>query len=239
MYEILSKYYEHVTEEQFLADLSKKNAVILMRDSRENRIQGFSTILDIRMTVGGRSVVGAFSGDTIIERAYWGQGTLGKAFLAYMLKQKLKNPFETFYWFLISKGYKTYLLMANNCPTHFPRHEKPTPPRVQAIMDRFYSELYPENYDARDGVIAFNGPACHLKNGVAAIENQLVESNPRIAFFAGRNPGWRKGNELACIATITFMMPFAYQLKCLVKAVRISRALRWTPIGLKSSEVKS
>ncbi|HEX4924621.1 MAG TPA: hypothetical protein VFV50_11065 [Bdellovibrionales bacterium] len=239
MYEILSKYYEHVTEAQFLSDLSRKNAVILMRDTSKNRIQGFSTILDIRMKVEGRTVIGAFSGDTIVERAYWGQGTLGKAFLAYMLKQKLKNPFKTFYWFLISKGYKTYLLMANNCPTHYPRHEKPTPAHVKAIMDRFYSELYPGNYDAGEGVIAFNGPACHLKTGVAAIERGLADANPRIAYFAEKNPGWHKGNELACIATITFAMPFAYQLKCLVKALRASRALRWTPIGLKSSEVKS
>jgi hypothetical protein len=103
MYEVLNKYYE-----------SEKDAVILMRDSVENRIQGFSTILDVRMKIGGKTVVGAFSGDTIIERSYWGQGILGKAFLSYMLKQKLKNPFRTFYWFLISKGYKTYLLMANN-----------------------------------------------------------------------------------------------------------------------------
>ena len=237
MFEILNKYYEHVTEEQFLADLHKKNAVIVMMDRATNRIQGFSTILDVRMRVNGKNVIGAFSGDTIVERAYWGQGTLGKAFLAYMLKQKLKNPFKTFYWFLISKGYKTYLLMANNCPTHYPRHEGATPFEITDIMNAFYTELYPKQYDPMAGVIAFNGPACHLKSGVAAIEKKLTDENPRVAFFESKNPGWERGDELACVATITFMMPFAYQLKCFFKALRQSRMLRFA-FPTKSSEAK-
>lgn len=236
MYEILNKYYEEVTEAQFLADLHKKNAVIIMMDRAENRIQGFSTILDVKMNVNGKKILGAFSGDTIVERAYWGQGTLGKAFLAYMLKQKLKNPFQTFYWFLISKGYKTYLLMANNCPTHYPRFEKETPSEVVDVMNSFYKNAYPNEFDPKSGVIVFSGPTCHLKSGIAAVEQVLAEQNPRIDYFSKRNPDWHKGNELACVATITFWMPIAYQIKCLVKALRSSRMLRWTTP--KSSEAK-
>jgi hypothetical protein len=105
-------------------------------------------------------------------------------------------------------------------------------------MDRFYGELYPANYNAEKGVISFAGSACHLKAGVAAIEASLVKSNPRIRYFADRNPLWHQGHELACVATITFAMPFAYQLKCFLKALRSSRALSWIPITAKS-EVKT
>ncbi|MEQ1878455.1 MAG: hypothetical protein ABL958_17570 [Bdellovibrionia bacterium] len=238
MFEILSKYYEHVTEEQFLVDLYKKTAVIVMMDKAMNRIQGFSTILDVRMRVNGKTILGAFSGDTIVERAYWGQGTLGKAFLAYMLKQKLKNPLKTFYWFLISKGYKTYLLMTNNCPTHYPRFEEKTPFEIIDIMNTFYPQIYPKQFDPSKGVIAFDGPTCHLKNGVASIEKTLTDENPRVAYFEERNPGWHRGDELACVATVTFMMPLAYQMKCFMKALRASRMLRWLALGTKSSEAK-
>jgi hypothetical protein len=237
MYEILNKYYEQVTFEVFKDDLFKKNAVIIMRDSVERKIQGFSTILDVRMRVEGQTVIGAFSGDTIIERSYWGKGTLGKAFLAYMLKQKMKNPFKTFHWFLISKGYKTYLLMANNCPTHFPRYDSETPPPMRKIMNAFYQQAYPKYFDSSLGVIRFNGPTCRLKGGVAAIEPELSKKNPKVSFFEKMNPNWHHGDELACVATITFWMPAAYQLKCFWKSLKTSKLspLYW----VQTREVKS
>ena len=32
-------------------------------------------------------------------------------------------------------------------------------------------------------------------------------THPRIKFFADKNPDWRSGVELACIAEMTFLMP--------------------------------
>jgi hypothetical protein len=37
-----------------------------------------------------------------------------------IIKLRVKYPFNEFYWLLISKGYKTYLLLANNYYVYYP-----------------------------------------------------------------------------------------------------------------------
>ena len=213
---LMQAYYDSVTERQFLEDLSKKDAVILLKDQRRE-IQGFSTLATVRVKLDGKSLRAIFSGDTVIDKQYWGQRALGKAFLRYLFIEKLKSPFEPLYWLLISKGYKTYLMMANNFSEHYPRFERPTPARARRMLDAFYSTLYPEHYDSKTGLIESQIDACRLKPGVAGIPTALLKSNPKVAFFEQRNPRWARGAELACIARMTLRMPFQYVLKVLMK----------------------
>lgn len=216
MLQLMQSYYEAVTGQQFLLDLSKKDAVILLKD-RDNKIQGFSTLATVRVKLDGKTLRAIFSGDTVIDKQFWGQRALGKAFLRYLFIEKAKSPFEPLYWLLISKGYKTYLMMANNFSEHYPRFEHPTPARVKLMLDAFYSTLYPEHYDPKTGLIESQTDACRLKPGVASIPTALLKSNPRIAFFEQHNPRWPQGTELACIARMTLLMPLYYALKVLMK----------------------
>lgn len=211
MFELMRSYYDSVSREKFLSDLSNKNDVILLRDP-EGNIQGFSTLRIVPLNMGGKTLRGIFSGDTVIDRAFWGGRALGKAFLRYLFFQKLRHPFEPLYWLLISKGYKTYLIMANNFSEHYPRYDRPTPRDKKALMDDFYSALFADDYDPKDGVIR-TGEAERLKAGVAEISEALIKSNPKIAFFQRSNPGWREGVELACIARMTLWMPALYTIK--------------------------
>jgi len=213
---LMQAYYDSVTEQQFLEDLSKKDAVILLKD-RTGEIQGFSTLATVRVKLDGKTLRAIFSGDTVIDKQYWGQRALGKAFLRYLFIEKLKSPFEPLYWLLISKGYKTYLMMANNFSEHYPRCERPTPARAQMMLDAFYSTLYPDRYDSKTGLIESQTDGCRLKPGVAGIPTAILKSNPKVAFFQQRNPRWAQGAELACIARMTLLMPFQYALKVLMK----------------------
>src|SRR6185503_16483836 len=152
MLQLMQAYYDSVTERQFLEDLSKKDAVILLKD-RTGEIQGFSTLATVRVKLDGKTLRAIFSGDTVIDKQYWGQRALGKAFLRYLFIEKLKSPFEPLYWLLISKGYKTYLMMANNFSEYYPRFEQSTPARARRMLDAFYSTLYPDRYDSKTGLI--------------------------------------------------------------------------------------
>src|SRR6266508_249933 len=93
MFTLMRKYYDAVTEETFQADLARKDAVILLRDRGE--LQGFSTLVSLRVTVGRKTVYGVFSGDTVIEKQYWGQQALPVAFLRYMFRQTLYGDAAT------------------------------------------------------------------------------------------------------------------------------------------------
>lgn len=217
MWQLMQQYYAAVTEQQFLADLARKSVVIVLRDRGDGRLRGFSTLVKVHIRLDNQLFWGIFSGDTVIEQAYWGQRVLGKAFLHYLLVEKLKHPWQPLYWLLISKGYKTYLLMANNFAEHYPRCERPTPPHIQRIMDAFYTALYPKHYDTGSGLISVPGESCRLQDGVAGIAPALLQANPRAAFFQRRNPTWQQGSELACMARMTVLVPCRYALKSMLR----------------------
>lgn len=213
MYAIFSRYYEGVSWEQFLADLAEKSDVIVLRDATNGRVCGFSTLLVRRFDSDGREVLGVFSGDTILEQSHWGSPALGIQFLAYLWRLKLKHPLTPVYWFLISKGYKTYLLMANNFRTHYPNVARPVPAFEKGLMDRFYTAKFGAAYSSPEGVLRFGDESCRLKSAVAPITDELRREVPRIAFFERANPGWERGEELACVARMTLTMPLTYFIK--------------------------
>ncbi|TNE99299.1 MAG: hypothetical protein EP326_08405 [Deltaproteobacteria bacterium] len=219
MFNVYHKYYASVTKEVFVSDLSNKNHVIVLTDKIDGEIKGFSTILDYHFLLGGKKVKGVFSGDTIIEKEYWGGSALQMAFIMYMFKEKLKRPFSPLYWFLISKGYKTYLLMANNFVEHYPRFEEQTPTEKKSIMDKFATELYPQNYDPTSGLIKFEGIHDHLKGDVAPITDDMKIKNERIKFFSETNNSWEVGTELVCLARFDLGLPFRYPMKTVKKVV--------------------
>jgi hypothetical protein len=233
MFAILEKYYEHVSRPQFDLDLNGKDAVILLLDARDDQIQGFSTLKKLLISREGLpSVRTLYSGDTVVEREYWGQKILGVAFLRYLWSEKLKHPFQPLYWFLISKGYKTYLLMANNFKTHYPRYEEATPESTKKLLHQIASSYFGDRYSSIDGLIRFQKSMGQLKGGVADISEQELERNARIRFFTEKNPEWQQGTELACLAEMTFLLPVEYACKRLIKVTLapVVRAISsWIP----------
>jgi hypothetical protein len=224
MYLLFCRYYSNVTLEQFYKDLNKKDYVFLLRDKSSLEVKGFSTIAELNVEYNGKNIRGFFSGDTVIDKDYWGQGTLGVNFLKFLFIQKLKKPFSPLYWFLISKGYKTYLLMANNFKEHYPRHEEKTPKDKKWIIDTFGRELYGKFYDSEKGLITYSKHEANikdcLKSDVTPITSEMLLANDRIKYFSEQNPEWQSGDELACIAKMTFSMPFYYQYKVIKKFFR-------------------
>lgn len=216
MYGVFSAYYADTSREGFEHDLAAKDHTILLRD-RSGRIRGFSTLRRLAIRHEGRTHYGIFSGDTVVDRPFWGTKVLGRTFLRHLFWERLRRPWAPLWWFLISKGYKTYLLMANNFSEHWPRHEQTTPAGRQALLDAFAGQVFPGHYQPDTGLITFPPSSGRLREGVAAATEALTAANPRIRYFVERNPDWARGVELACIAEMSWSMPLRYALKALRK----------------------
>jgi hypothetical protein len=214
MFALFERYYDDVDRARFDADLRAKDAVILLRDAA-GAVRGFSTCRTFEVRVEGRLHRGLFSGDTVVDEPFWGTKVLGRLFLRHLFWLRLRHPLTPLWWFLISKGYKTYLLMANNFPEHWPRHERPTPPARQALLDAFGQAAFPDAYDPATGLVRWPGPAGRLRDGVAVATEALRSAEPRVRFFVARNPEWAAGVELACVARMRLDMPVRYALKAL------------------------
>jgi hypothetical protein len=218
MHHLFLHYYEGHPFDIFKRDLLEKDDVILLRDEKSLELQGFSTIMKVVINKGKKQYHGIYSGDTVVANDYWGSPALGIMFLKYLWWHKIKNPFRPLYWFLISKGYKTYLMMANNFTIHYPRFEFPTEAHHQELMDAFYSKKFKNTYTGEKNLIIPVGETCHLKAEVADIDRSLLKIQ-RIKFFQEKNPDWQIGHELCCISEMSLFMPLKYAVKKAVKGL--------------------
>jgi hypothetical protein len=202
----------------FLGDLEKKAGAFLIRRKSDDLLVGFSTLGIYRLQLDGQVVKGLFSGDTIISKAYWGSRALQTAFAWKVLREALKNPFTRQYWLLISKGYKTYLLLSRNFHEFYPRRDaRPQDLRLKPLVESYCETLFPGKLDRETMLLDFGDGANCLKDGVAEVDGHLQALDPDVRFFEQRNPSWRRGTELPCIgradlSSVAMLLP-RYLLK--------------------------
>lgn len=195
MWGLFAPSYTGATRDVFERDLGEKEHVIVLKDAGRV-LQGFSTLL--RLEVRGATAV--FSGDTIIAPGFWGQTALQRAFIWYLMAQRLARPGRRVYWFLITKGYRTYLLISRYFPNHWPRHDAPFPDEEAALLDELCRRKFGEAWDASAGLLRHAGQtAVRLAEPLADVREKLRE-DPDVRFFLEKNPRWAEGDELCCLA---------------------------------------
>lgn len=203
MYDLYASYYDNTSLDIFLSDLSKKSGVILVSRKSDGKIVGFSTQTFFDLTVDGKRVRGIFSGDTIIEPTYWGNNALVTTFYRRVVIERIKRPFTPFYWFLISKGYKTYLLLSNNFYNYYP-NVNGKDEKYRRITEAYCQQLFPEYFDKEKMLLDFGQDYVRLKGDVAEITPEMRAANEHIAFFEKVNPTWRRGTEVPCIGSVDY-----------------------------------
>jgi hypothetical protein len=202
MYALLAENYENVNRPCFEADLFEKDCAILLRDAQDHAVRGFSTQKVMRFQVDGQTMRAVFSGDTIIARSHWGEQELGRAWGHFVSDLRAEEPEVPLYWFLISKGYRTYLFLPLFFRQFFPRYDEVTPARQQKILDALAGIRYPDYYVRESGLIVFPESHGNLIPELAEIAPHRLR-NPHVQFFLSRNPRFAEGHELACLAEIS------------------------------------
>lgn len=200
MADLLDDHFEGVVFERFREDLAEKHWVLIIRDEA-GVIQGFSTAKLMDAEVDDEPVRAIYSGDTIINRQYWGDKILGTLFLRFVIDVAKQCPDRRVFWFLISMGYKTYRLLRLFFHEYYPRHDAETPSWAQKVLDTLGMAKFGEHYDPATGVVSFSGERERLREGVADVTEAHLKHDD-IRFFVERNPGHKDGDELACIAEI-------------------------------------
>lgn len=219
MYALLVENYENVNRPCFEADLFEKDCAILLRDSQDHSLRGFSTQKLMRFHVDGRPLRAVFSGDTIIARSHWGEQELGRAWGYFVSDLRAEEPEVPLYWFLISKGYRTYLFLPLFFRQFFPRYDQVTPALEQKILDALAIARYPDFYVRDSGLIVFPESHGNLNHALAEIAPHRLR-NPHVQFFLSKNPRFAEGHELACLAEISAENMRSYGARILSENVR-------------------
>ena len=194
---LMQAHYEGVTEAQFLADLAAKQWVILLRD--KDRLCGFSTQVLFDHPFDGGTVKILFSGDTVIEKKYWGSLALPVAWGRLMLSLLAAHPGMNLYWLLTSKGYKTYRFLPVFFREFYPCHATETPVVEKNLLRGVAARRFGTRFDPVAGILRAKPGDQRLRDGIAELDEKRLR-DPHVAFFQERNPGHAQGDELVCLA---------------------------------------
>lgn len=198
MFALHTQYYDACERGQFDRDLANKRYVIVLESTCG--LAGFSTVVvDHHDTVDGPVQV-LFSGDTIIDRQWWGDQTLSRGFARLAGALHAAKPALPLYWLLISKGHRTYRYLGMFSRQYFPHHTREDP-HLMALAQQFASTRFGVAYDPASGVIRFPQSHGHLNAAIADVPAH-VAGRPEGAFFLARNPGYAQGDELVCLTRL-------------------------------------
>jgi hypothetical protein len=202
MFALMDLYYVNVQRMRFDRDLEEKRWVIWIEDDDTHELRGFSTQMLIELTVAGKPITALFSGDTIIARECWNEQALTHIWGRLALALMDRHPPGSLFWFLISKGYKTYRFLPVFFHEFYPRHNHVTPIDMRQILDALGRYKFPTLYDPVRGVITAADGKDRLRDGIADITPERLK-DPSVRFFRERNPGHADGEELSCLAPLS------------------------------------
>jgi hypothetical protein len=202
MFRLMEQNYCNMRRDRFDADLDSKRWVIQVRCPDTLRLVGFSTQVVLESQIDGRRVRALYSGDTVMDRDYWGDPALAHAWGNFALELADRNQDGELYWFLTSKGFRTYRYLPLFFHTYYPLQESPTPPWERSIIDVFGRLIGRETYDPRRMIIRA-GPHKDFVRGDIADPGMRLSTDRHIRFFVECNPGFGIGDELCCLAPLS------------------------------------
>jgi hypothetical protein len=216
MFDLLSTSFVGVDLGTFEGDLAQKNWAILLEDDG-GQLRGFSTLLvyrsgvgsDLDFLVGGNPVsptrksrsdpmTVVYSGDTIVDRAWWGSSALPLTWLRAVRELAPSQAGEAIYWLLLTSGYRTYRFLPVFFREYYPRVD--SEPAAKSLLDTLAGEQFGDLYDPSRGIVRFTRPQVLVPELLDVPQGRARDRH--VSFFLDRNPGYVCGDELACLTRI-------------------------------------
>ncbi|MBN2684995.1 MAG: hypothetical protein JXR40_06925 [Pontiellaceae bacterium] len=198
LYELFQQFYANTSKDRFLRDFSNKHWLIRMSDNE--KLVGFSTQQLLELPWNGETLRFLFSGDTIVHPNYWNQSQLAGAFGHLFLRIEAESN-TPLYWFLISKGFRTYRFLPVFFHRFFPRHSTGDTD-LKPLLDIVAKSMFKAAYNSQTGIIETDPTKDHLISSLAEIP-PARKRDPHVAFFQRANPSYTAGTELACLAPLS------------------------------------
>jgi hypothetical protein len=200
MFELLGRQFRGVRRPAFDRDLDEKNWVVLQLDAN-GRLRGFSTIdcYDIRHRTELLTII--YSGDTIVEPGAAAVGSaLSRCWIGAINQLRARSNGARLVWFLIVSGYRTYRFLPLYWRCFYPRWDVPTPRGTKELMDTLATRRFGDRYDPETGVVRLTRPQVLRADHRSIPPRRLAD--PHVRFFAERNPGHARGDELVCVTEL-------------------------------------
>jgi hypothetical protein len=190
--------YDGTSEALFLDDLAKKDEVLLVHAGY--KLVGFTTIRVFEREWRAEAIRVVYSGDTVVDRAHWGQQALAFDWIGRMGALKRERPALPLYWFLLVKGHRTFRYLPLFGKSFHP-HWNVDRSDLKPLADALATEMFPNDYNPATGVVEFRDSRGHLKSDIALPSPSDLDRQ-EVSFFLRRNPGFQRGHELVCVCEV-------------------------------------
>lgn len=191
-------YYDGSSREKVLADLESKSEILLLFS--DNSIVGFTTYQIYNAVFEDKPIKIIYSGDTVVHHDHWGQQKLGFAWIKRVGQLYKEFRGTPFYWFLIVKGHRTYRYLPAFANSFYP-HWEIDRSDLKGLLSFLAREKFQDLYNEKTGIIHYCNSQGHLKSDYATPTSREKE-HKAVKFFLEKNPGYREGDELACLCEI-------------------------------------
>lgn len=194
MFKLFNRYFIHDAA-SFRLDLQNKDTVTLIEDTDINKLIGFSSY--DKSIYDDFAIL--FSGSTVVGEQYRNERALMEGFLSicsYMIKTYSDRPV---YWHLLSMGFRTYRFLPLFFNYYHPSDKFHND--LKDILDHISNERFGDLYDPATGIVSIPGGE-RLRPQYAEIPRNRLNDR-YVRFFLEKNPDYRQGNELSCIARIS------------------------------------
>jgi len=159
---------------------------------------GFSTVLAYQTEVSGETIHVIYSGDTIMAPEAWGSSALARGWIRMVRRLQRSAPDGKWYWLLLSAGFRTYRFLPVFWREFWPRPDVEMPDEWFHLRNTLARERFGDQFHESTGVVRFERPQWLGPRLAVVPEGRTADDH--VAFFLERNPGWREGDELVCIA---------------------------------------
>jgi len=202
MFELMQECYENIHRDKFEKDLDAKWSVLQVHDPTNDRLVGFSTQVILEASVDRKTITALFSGDTVVRPSHWGDPALAHEWGQLALRLIDQNTSKQLYWFLTSKGFRTYRYLPLFFRKYSPCFSEGLAHKHIAAMDALGQMVGGQRYDPTRQVILSAPDKDYVRKGISE-PNARKNKDPHVRFFLERNPGYVHGDELCCIAPLS------------------------------------
>ncbi len=200
MFGLMVRHYYAIRREQFERDLAAKQWVLLLNDER-GVSKGFSTLQVYERQHRGEACRILYSGDTVIDRAHWGEQELAFNWIRLAGHLWAAKQDRRLYWFLISKGHRTFRYLPTFARTFLPHWSNLPTEFESSLLERLAEERFGEHFQRERGIVRFASSQGHLQPDLALISEREQQLDC-VRFFLERNPGYADGDELCCLCAL-------------------------------------
>jgi len=190
--------YDGSSDALFFEDLAKKDEVLLVHEN--GQLVGFTTVLVYEHEWRQKPVRVVYSGDTVVDRAHWGQQALAFDWIARLGVLRRQRPELPLYWLLLVKGHRTFRYLPLFSKSFHP-HWSMQRGDLKSLADSLAQSMFPDDYNPATGVVELKKSRGHLKPDIA-IPSPRDLDREEVRFFVDRNPGFQRGHELVCLCEV-------------------------------------